>query len=154
MMANVRGASPSVATVRALLNAGADASLLDETGLTALDHARRKLASLQLHPPEPPEQSPSLDENNQLQLDEEEQAEFDEFRRALAEMDEQAAASDTPEQPGGPEHAADAEERKSHRREFLRMWWQERLRAARRVFDDPAQVEQIIDMLEAAGETE
>ena len=31
------------------------------------------------------------------------------------------------------------------------MWWQERLRAARRVFNDPEQVEKIVAMLEAAG---
>jgi hypothetical protein len=32
----------------------------------------------------------------------------------------------------------------------MRMWWQERLRAARRVFNDPDQVEQIVELLEAA----
>ena len=37
-------------------------------------------------------------------------------------------------------------------RDYLRIWWQERLRAARRVFNDPVQVEQIVAMLEAAGE--
>ena len=37
-------------------------------------------------------------------------------------------------------------------RDYLRMWWKERLRAARRVFNDPAQVEQIVAILEAAGE--
>ena len=35
-------------------------------------------------------------------------------------------------------------------REFLRLWWQERLRAARRMFNDPAQVERIVSLLEAA----
>ena len=35
-------------------------------------------------------------------------------------------------------------------REFFRLWWQERLRAARRVFNDPDQVEQIVALLEAA----
>jgi hypothetical protein len=30
-------------------------------------------------------------------------------------------------------------------------WWQDRLRAARRVFNDSEQVEKIVDMLEAAG---
>jgi hypothetical protein len=34
--------------------------------------------------------------------------------------------------------------------EFFRIWWQERLRAARRTFNDPDQVEQIVDLLEAA----
>jgi hypothetical protein len=32
------------------------------------------------------------------------------------------------------------------------MWWKERLRAARRVFNDPVEVEQIVTLLEAAGE--
>ena len=35
--------------------------------------------------------------------------------------------------------------------EFFRIWWKERLRAARRVFNDPEQVEQIVALLEAAG---
>ncbi|WP_261361945.1 hypothetical protein [Frigoriglobus tundricola] len=33
--------------------------------------------------------------------------------------------------------------------EFLRVWWQERRRAARRVFNDPDQVEQIVTILDA-----
>jgi hypothetical protein len=32
------------------------------------------------------------------------------------------------------------------------MWWKERLRAARRVFNDPQQVERIVEILEAADE--
>jgi hypothetical protein len=36
-------------------------------------------------------------------------------------------------------------------RDFMRIWWQERLRAARRVFNDPVQVEKIVEILEAAG---
>src|SRR5712691_6370188 len=47
LIANVRGSSPSAATIRALLEHGADPSLTDESGLTALDYARRKLARLQ-----------------------------------------------------------------------------------------------------------
>src|SRR5436190_1562070 len=35
--------------------------------------------------------------------------------------------------------------------EFRRIWWQERLRAARRVFNDPEQVEKIVELLEAAS---
>jgi hypothetical protein len=122
LIANVRGSSPSAATVRALLEAGADPGLADETGRTALDHARRKLARLQARPRRL-RKSPALDENNQLRLSPEEQAELDEVRRELGD---------------------DA-------REFFRIWWQERLRAARRVFNDPGQVEQIVALLEAAG---
>lgn len=123
MMANICGSCPSAATVRALLASGADPNATDLAGLTALDYARRKLARLRAHPPRH-HKSPSLDENNQLQLSEEEQAEIDRVREELG---------------------ADAQE-------FLRIWWQERLRAARRVFNDPAQVEQIVALLEAASE--
>ncbi|MBI3821562.1 MAG: ankyrin repeat domain-containing protein [Planctomycetes bacterium] len=123
LIANVRSFCPSAATVRALLQAGADPNHLDETGLTALDYARRKLARL-LAKPRRRRKSPSLDENNQLQLSPAEQKEMDQMR---AEM------------PG------------EENRDFFRIWWQERLRAARRVFNDPEQVEQIVEMLEKAG---
>jgi hypothetical protein len=36
-------------------------------------------------------------------------------------------------------------------REFFRTYWKERLRAAKRVFNDPEQVEKIVEILEAAG---
>lgn len=121
LIANVRGSCPSAATVRALLEAGADPSLTDETGLTALDYARRKLARIQARPNRRRRKSPSLDENDQLRLSADEQAELDELRREV----------------GGDQ-------------DYLRMWWQERLRAARRVFNDPEQVEKIVAMLEAA----
>lgn len=121
LIANVKGFCPSAATVRALLKGGADATLMDEAGLTALDYARRKLAKLQAKPRKR-RKSPSLDENDQLRLSPEEQAELDDIRKKT----------------GG-----DAD--------YLRMWWQERLRAARRVFNDPEQVEKIVEMLEGAG---
>ncbi len=124
LMANICGSCPSAATVRALLEAGADPSRMDETGLTALDYARRKLARLQSRPRRRPRKSPSLDENNQLRLSPEEQAELDELRAESGGEDAQ---------------------------EYLRMWWQERLRAARRTFNDPEQVERIVELLEAAG---
>jgi hypothetical protein len=34
--------------------------------------------------------------------------------------------------------------------DFFRLYWKERLRAARRVFNDPAEVEKIVDVLEGA----
>ena len=123
LIANIRGFCPSAATVRALLAAGADPGRIDQAGLSALDYARRKLLRLQAHPRRH-RKSPSLDENNQLKLPREEQAELDDVRREL-----------------GPEDA----------REFLRVWWKERLRAARRVFNDPDEVEKIVDLLEGAG---
>ena len=123
LMANVRSYCPSAPTVRALLDHGADPSLLDESGLTALDYARRKLSRLQARPRRH-RKSPSLDENNQLQLSPEEQAELDQARVELGD---------------------------ETYRDFARIWWQERLRAARRVFNDPEQVEKIVEMLEAIG---
>jgi hypothetical protein len=124
LMANVCGSCPSAATVRALLKVGADPALTDVFGLTALDYARRKLARLQARPRRRPRKSPSLDENNQLQLSEDEQHELDEMRKELGDSDDA--------------------------KDYLRMWWQERLRAARRVFNDPEQVEQIVAILEGA----
>jgi hypothetical protein len=122
LIANLRGSCPSAATVRALLEGGADPGLTDESGLTALDYARRKLARLQARPARRRRKSPSLDENDQLRLSAAEQDELDKLR-ALPGAD----------------------------RDFLRIWWQERRRAARRVFNDPDQVEQIVAILEAAG---
>jgi hypothetical protein len=63
----------------------------------------------------------ALDENDQLRLTEREPEELDRMRR---------------------ESPSD--------RNCIRIWWQERLRAARRVFNDPEQVEKIVDMLDAA----
>jgi hypothetical protein len=120
LIANVRGSCPSAPTVRALLAHGADPELMDELGLTALDYARRKLARLQARPRRR-RKSPSLDENNQLQLKPTEQAELDRMRHELSVEDY---------------------------REFFRVWWQERLRAARRVFNDPEEVEKIVEILE------
>ena len=120
LIANAKGFCPSVATVQALLAAGADANAMDQTGLTALEYARRKLAKLQAHPHRR-RKSPSLDENNQLQLPPDEQAELDKMREEMS-----------------PDDA----------RDFFRTYWKERLRAARRVFNDPEQVERIVEILE------
>jgi hypothetical protein len=122
LAANVVGSCPSAGTVKALLAAGADPSLTDAAGLTALDYARRKLARLRAKPRKT-RKSPNLDENNQLKLPEWEQAELDRMRKEHPDL--------------GPE--------------FFRTYWQERLRAARRVFNDPAEVERIVELLEAAG---
>ncbi|HJZ91600.1 MAG TPA: ankyrin repeat domain-containing protein [Gemmataceae bacterium] len=122
LMGNIRGSSPSAETIRALLKHGADPGITDRAGLTALDYARRKLSRLQAKPPKFIK-SPSLDENDQLQLGPDEQEELDKMRQELGD----------------------------EAQEFLRIWWKERLRAARRTFNDPGQVEQIVAILEAAG---
>ena len=124
LIANVRGLSPSAATVNALLAAGADPNQADSAGLCPLDYARRKLLRLQGRPRRQV-RSPSLDENGQLQLGPEEQAELDALRHELS--------------------AEDAHE-------IMRIYWKERLRAARRTFNDPKQVEMIVEILEAAGD--
>ena len=121
LIGNVRGSCPSAATIKALLKSGADPSLMDESGLTALDYARHKLLRMQSRPTRRPRKSPSLDENDQLRLDADDQEELAEMRRKMPDP------------------------------EFLRIWWQERLRAARRVFNDPEQIEKIVEMLEAAA---
>ena len=100
LIGNVRGSCPSAATVRALLASHADPEIADETGLTALDYARRKLIPLQARPARHRRKSPSLDENDQLRLSPDEQAEMDEMRKQLGD-DADAA-------------------------EFLRIWWKER----------------------------
>lgn len=123
LIVNAKGHNPSAATVQALLKAGADPNHIDDVGLTALDYARRKLAKLQARPHRRPPKSESLDENNQLQLCPEEQAEFDEMRQRI----------------GGDDDG----------KEYLKLWWKERLRAARRVFNDPREVEKIVEILEA-----
>ncbi len=122
LIANVKGFCPSAATVRAFLAAGADPNLIDQNGLTALDYARRKLLKIQSRPPKPQRKSPSLDENNQLQLPAWEQAEIDKMREEMGEDG----------------------------REYVQLYWQSRLRAARRVFNDPQQIEEIVSILEAA----
>jgi hypothetical protein len=126
LIANILGFCPSAATVRALLGRAANPHWTDELGLTALDYARRKLIRLQARPARRRDKSPSLDENNQLRISPSEQQELDSMRRELSGAD---------------------------REEFLRIWWQERMRAARRVFNDPTQVAMIVTLLEAAGET-
>ncbi len=122
LIANVRGSCPNAATVLALLASGADPTLTDEAGLSALDYARRKLLRLRARPPGR-RKSPSLDENDQLRLSPAEQTELDEIRKELP----------------------------TDNHDFLRIWWKERLRAARRVLNDPGQVERIVEILEAAG---
>jgi ankyrin repeat protein len=123
LIANARSYCPSAATIRVLLQNGADPNQVDHAGLTALDYARRKLSRIQARPRRVRRKSSSLDENNQLQLDPAEQAELDRLREKMGDGYQ----------------------------EWLRIYWKERLRAARRVFNDPEQVEQIVSMLEATG---
>ena len=119
---NVTGTTPSSGVVRALLKVGADPHRLDSKGLSPLDYANRKLARLNLRTRKGPLKSPSLDENDQLILDKVEQQMFDKVRR---------------------EHPDFA-------KEFISDYIKERIKVAKRVFNDPEEVEKIIDLLEAA----
>lgn len=121
LIANVSGGVPSVAVVEALLAAGADPTLTDIRGRSALAIARHKLMKALDKPRQKPEPSPSLDENGQLLLDDWEQEGLDELRAAT----------------GDPE--------------IVHIYWQERLNAAKRVYNDPEQIERIVEILEAAG---
>ena len=122
LIVNIRSATPNAAVVRALLKAGADPTLIDHSGLSALDYARRKLARMNQRPRKPPEKSPSLDENGQLILADYEQEMFDDVRK------------------NHPDIAT----------EFITDYIKERIKVAKRVFNDPAEVEQIVEVLEAA----
>ena len=122
LIVNVTSSCPSSGVVQALLKAGTDDSHTDQRGYTALDYARRKLARINLRPRKPPRKSPSLDENGQLILADYELEMFEETRR------------------DNPKIA----------REFINGYMKERLKAARRVFNDPYEVENIVDLLEAA----
>jgi len=122
LICNVKGYCPSSGVVEALLKAGAAPTHVDDCGLTALDYANRKLARINLRPRRPPRKSRSLDENDQLILAPYEQEMLDEVRREH------------------PEHA----------KEFVTSYIKERIKAARRVFNDPSEIERIIALLQAA----
>jgi hypothetical protein len=123
LICNVTSCCPSSGVARALLKAGADPLHTDHKGLTALDYARRKLARIDLRPRKPPRKSRSLDENNQLILSKFDRKWLDGIRRQF---------------------------KGNQRKEYVRIYLEERLKAARRVFNDPVEVEKIIDLLEAA----
>ncbi len=122
LICNVKSYCPSSGVVEALLKAGADPHHIDDKGLTALDYANRKLSRLNLRPRRPPRKSRSLDENDQLILAPYEQEMLDEVRR---------------------EHPESA-------KEFVNSYIKERIKAAKRVFNDPAELERIVELLEAA----
>jgi hypothetical protein len=118
LIINVKGFSPNAAVVRVLLATGADPTLLDINGLSALDYARRKY--MRYGHRKPPKRSPSLDENNNLVLPKWEQRQVDKMRKENAE----------------------------YGAEIVRIYLQERVKVARRVFNDPAQIAQVLEILE------
>ncbi len=122
LIVNAMCASPASGVIKALLKAGADPTHIDHKGLAALDYFNRKLARIDLRPRKPPPKSPSLDENDQLILSKHEQKMFTRVRK---------------------EHPDWA-------KEFITDYIKERIKAAKRVFNDPVEVEMSIDLLEAA----
>lgn len=121
LICNVKGSVPSAAVVVARLQGGADPLLMDIKGLTALDYANRKLARLNSRPRRPPRKSQSLDENNQLILAPFEQQMLDKVRR----------------------------ERPEWAKEFVKDYIRGRLKVAKIVFNDPVEVERIVELLSA-----
>jgi ankyrin repeat protein len=126
LLCNVVSSNPSSGVVKALLKAGADPHHMDHKGLTALDYANRKLYKLNLKPRKPPRKSPSLDENGQL---------------IVAKFEQQMFAKVRKEHP-------------DWAKEFITDYIKERIKVAKRVFNDPNEVEKIVDLLEAAMKKE
>lgn len=115
----VRALIPESGVVDALLEAGADATAIDEKGLTALDYARRRLTRLG-DGPDLVTRSESLDGNGNLVLDDEEK----EFMEQIMT-----------------EHGERAEE-------FVNLYVQERRKAAVRQFRPRRELRIIIRRLE------
>lgn len=111
---------PDSGVVDALLDAGADPHVADETGLTALEHARRHLVDLGPGTDETAK-SRSLDADGNLVLDDEEKAFLEEIRKAGGDRGEEA----------------------------VEMYIQERRKAAVRQFMQRRELRIIIDRLEA-----
>ena len=89
------------------------------------------------------------------------QALLDHARRKLARLQAKPARPrrKSPSLDENDQLRLNADERDQMRRDlagtdpdYLRIWWQERLRAARRIFNDPKQVEKIVAILEGAGD--
>lgn len=123
LMRAVRGRIVELAVVQTLLEVGADASLTDAEGLTALDHALTRLATYEGKLRKPPRRSPSLTPHGDIKL-----RPFE--HRALDRMHET--------------HPAIAEE-------FEAGYLLARREAAERVFDTRGNLEQIVRHLEARG---
>lgn len=82
----VRGSAITAATLRVLLEAGADPRAADADGLTALDHVRRRLANHEGRPRKPVRRSRSLSPGGELILP---AWEWKELEKSAAEMGEE-----------------------------------------------------------------
>ena len=115
-----RAMVPESGVVDALLEAGVDPNAADDSSLTALDYARRRLARLGPGP-DRPTRSKSLDAHGNLVLDAEEKEFLEKVRR---------------------EHPDSADE-------FAEIYLQERRKAALRQFMPRRELRIIIDRLES-----
>lgn len=120
LIAAVRALIPESGVVDALLEAGADPKVCDGDGLTALDHARRRLAKLGPGP-DRVRRSKSLDASGNLVLSPEEEKFMDAIRR----------------------------ERRGSGEEFVEMYLQERRKVALRQFMPRRELRIIVSRLEA-----
>ena len=117
LMCGISGHRPRADVVLALIEAGADPTLLDWKGRTALDHARRKFDRIRGRQPR---RSRYVDENNNLQLPKWQQQVLDTLRKLDRKNGTDAASQ----------------------------FWHMRLKSERKIYDDPAEVERIIAILE------
>ncbi len=118
----ITGNDPLASVVELLLKAGADPSLSDIHGKSALDYARARLARYEGKPRKPPRRSPSLTPHGDIRLRPAEHAFLDRIRR---------------------DHPEDADE-------YEAMYLAERRKAAERTFDVRGNLEKIVPMLERA----
>jgi hypothetical protein len=118
----VRGINASATVAAVLLRQGADASALDATGLSALDHVRRRLLKYEGKPRKPVVRSKSLSPGGELILDEKEW-----------------------------EHLEKARADKAFGEEYVTMYLEERRKAAERVHDPRGELEKMLALLESAA---
>ncbi len=89
----VRQMTVESSVVDTLLKAGADPSVTDDKGLTALDHARRRLLKWEGKPRKPPRRSPSLTPHGDVRLHPEEHKFIEEMTAKYPEFEMDYLAS-------------------------------------------------------------
>ena len=111
---------PMANVVEVLLKHGADPSLMDDTGLSAIDYVRRRLIKYEGRPRKPIRKSPSILPNGDIQLSEHDHDMIDMIRE---------------------NHPKDADK-------YELIYLEERRRAAEKVFDTRGELEKILPLLE------
>lgn len=115
----VRGHTVEASVVRVLLEHGANPNNLDRFGMTALDHARRRLEKYEGRPRREPRRSPSLLPNGDVKISPAEGRWLDRMRER---------------------HPDSADE-------FELAYLEQRRKAAERVYDTRGNLEKIVEML-------